>query len=654
MAIVKMKKVTLIAMQEDKLEIINALQSFGVLHIEKISNQNLAEDLTQIDADVTKTTGIMAGICQWAEVKHPKNKLKRKVDKATYEELLLDRSLLREIEREYESLEKAWKDCSQRETTIQNNQLLLKPWKNYDGKLEDLMDTAHTVIWTGTIPKREVIELRDILEHNLQRGTLQIIGEMGDTAYFIAACHKEEEETFLSLMQNESVNRISFDGLKGSARDCFDNLEKEAVAIKLQEKSLEEERRKMVRHLEYLETLCDVLSVESQRLHITERFMKTNKTFMLNGWIPKELTEALRVVLSKVTPYFYLSLTEPEPAEIYPTLLKNHRYAKPLEFITDQYSVPDSRGLDPNPVMAPFFMIFFGIMASDAIYGLIVAGISAYILKRIQPEGNTKKLIGVLALGGISASFWGIMFGGWFGGLIQLSPILFDPLKEPFKMIALCLTLGVIHLFVGFGLQAYMNIKKGFVVDALLDQGLWVAFLISVMSLALEGLAPFNQYAAIAFALGLVLTQGRRKKNIVLRLLTGVLSLYGITGFLGDVLSYLRLFALGLATGVIGTVINSMAMMLSGSWTGWFFMLIILVVGHTFNIGINVLGAYVHASRLQYVEFFSKFYEGDGIPYAPFRVKTQYIKINEGADEEDSQGKKYFNDEKDSKEEAVK
>ena len=148
----------------------------------------------------------------------------------------------------------------------------------------------------------------------------------------------------------------------------------------------------------------------------------------------------------------------------------------------------------------------------------------------------------------------------------------------------------------------------------------------------LPELAPYNKYATIGFALSLVLTQGRRKSNILMKLMSGILSLYNITGFLGDALSYLRLFALGLATGVIGTVINSMAFMLDGSISGYFFMIIVLIIGHTFNIAINTLGAYVHSSRLQYVEFFSKFYEGDGIKYNPFRVRTKFITIEPSGD----------------------
>ena len=193
-------------------------------------------------------------------------------------------------------------------------------------------------------------------------------------------------------------------------------------------------------------------------------------------------------------------------------------------------------------------------------------------------------------------------------------------------MIGLCVALGLLQLFVGIGMKAYLNIRRGLYLDALYDQGFWYIFLIGLLLCFLPATAVVGKWAAILGALGLILTQGRDKKNPVMRILSGIISLYNVTGFLGDALSYLRLFALGLATGVIGTVINSMAELVGGSIIGYFFMVIILIFGHTFNIAINVFGAYVHASRLQYVEFFGKFYEGEGIPYHPLGFYTKFIK----------------------------
>jgi len=174
-------------------------------------------------------------------------------------------------------------------------------------------------------------------------------------------------------------------------------------------------------------------------------------------------------------------------------------------------------------------------------------------------------------------------------------------------------------------LQAYKSIRTGNYLDAFYDQGLWLMLLTGLMFLALPPLAVAGKYMAIVGAAGTVLMSARTEKNIIKRLVSGVLSLYNVTGFLGDVLSYSRLFALGLATGVIAQVFNSMGMMMAGSLIGKLFMVIFLIVGHTFNLALAVLGAYVHSSRLQYVEFFGKFFEGEGKPFDPLRIKTKYI-----------------------------
>jgi V/A-type H+/Na+-transporting ATPase subunit I len=320
-----------------------------------------------------------------------------------------------------------------------------------------------------------------------------------------------------------------------------------------------------------------------------------------------------------------LSLEDPAEEEEHPVLLSNPSFVQPVEFITEQYSLPNSKGVDPNLIMTPFFIAFFGMMVSDAAYGLILTAVSAFVLLKMKPEGGLKKIMGIMFWGGISTFLWGAAFGGWIGGLIPAKAWLFDPMKEPFKMMGLSLGLGVLHLYCGIGLQAYRNIRDGNILDAILDQGIWYTLLTGLMMLLLPATAVIGKYLAITGAIGMVLFAGRSKKNIIMRLLSGVLSLYGVTGFLGDVLSYLRLFALGLATGVIGAVVNSMALMVGGSVIGYIFMTLFLILGHTFNLGINTLGAYVHSSRLQYVEFFGKFYEGEGKPFIPFRMRTKYI-----------------------------
>jgi V/A-type H+-transporting ATPase subunit I len=325
----------------------------------------------------------------------------------------------------------------------------------------------------------------------------------------------------------------------------------------------------------------------------------------------------------------YIHLEDPEPGESFPVALENPPLIQPFEVVTELYSTPDPRSIDPNPYMAPFFFIFFGIMMGDAGYGIIIAALSYFALRKLKLKGTGKKLVMLIMLGGISCVLWGSIFGGWFGNagaLLGLPALWFDPINEPLTMLLFCFALGLIQIFAGMGVKAYMNIRQGKIWDAVFDQGLWYVTIIGLVVMAALS-QTVGQYMALAGAAGLVLTQGRHQKNIIKKLLSGLLSLYDITGYFSDMLSYSRLFALALSGGVIGTVINQLGLMAANSWIGWIIAAVVLAAGHGFNILISVLGAYVHTSRLQYIEFFGRFFESGGRAFRPLRIKTKFIDV---------------------------
>lgn len=640
MAIVKMKKVAIVALDIEKNEIISALHAFGALHV-VADNSNApyehyerTELLSSLENDLIKIKNAIDFLCKYSDMKKTPQLKHRKIDAHQFNEIYNNRYKFERIADTCSEMDKIMADIKNRIVKLEALEQTLRPWLGLKEPLERFGDTKNVKYLIGTVTNVQSLQF---LERISEIGHLISVDQINmdrDQTYYRIACHVEVFDDFKHILKAFSINRLNFDGLVGTVTENLDSIRKEISFLKAEQSKIIDEIREMTSNLESGYVLTDVLSAIVDSEQVKLNFLKTKKIFIVQAWIPVELIDALKHRIEKVTNHYAIKLLTPEPDEIMPTLLKNHRYVKPLEFITEQYSVPSATGIDPNAIMMPFFIIFFGIMVSDAIYGLIILTFSALILKRIQPNGDFKKILGILFLGGFSTAFWGVMFGGWLGGMISVSAILFDPLNEPFKMIGMCLIFGTVHLFVGFGLQAYMNVKRGYILDAILDQGLWVLFILSIMSLSISEIAPYNKFVAIGLAIGLILTQGRHKKNPIMKLLSGVLSLYNLTGFLGDVLSYLRLFALGLATGVIGTVINSMASMLSGSIIGSIFMIVILIIGHTFNIAINVLGAYVHSSRLQYVEFFSKFYEGDGIKYNPFRIKAKFVDLKAMYDKE--------------------
>ena len=320
----------------------------------------------------------------------------------------------------------------------------------------------------------------------------------------------------------------------------------------------------------------------------------------------------------------------------------------PFEAITEMYSLPDYRGVDPTKYFALFYAMFFGIMLSDAGYGIVIAAACFILLRKFALEGMTYRMIKMFFYCGLSTVFWGALFGGWFGDFFQvaaktvfhkeitINPIWFNPIDDPTRLLIWSLIFGVIHLFLGMGIKAGMLIKRGQWKDAVFDIFSWYMVITGgAMWLAggsiSQAIVKPGMYLAIVGAVILLLTGGRNNKGIG-KVTGGLSALYSITSYISDILSYSRLLALGLATGVIATVVNTMGSLAGGGVFGTIVLLVVFVIGHTFNLAINALGAFVHSSRLQYIEFFGKFYEDGGDEFDPLRKNTKYIRITSDTD----------------------
>jgi V/A-type H+-transporting ATPase subunit I len=290
--------------------------------------------------------------------------------------------------------------------------------------------------------------------------------------------------------------------------------------------------------------------------------------------------------------------------------------------------------------MTPFFVMFFGLMLSDGGYGIILSVLSAIILWRFKLQDNTRKFMKLMFFCGLSTMFWGLMFGGWFG-ISALVPyaVWFDMVSNPELMLSWSLLFGVIHMYVGLALKAANLIRRGKYIDALFDAGFWYVFFTGAVLTLLPYAPAVNQetaaqlsnvgkYVLAAGAVLLILTQGRGKKGIIKKFFGGLSSLYDVIGFLSDILSYSRLLALGLATSIIAGIVNQMSVMFDMPVVLKVIVAAaILLIGHVINFGINVLGAYVHSCRLQYLEFFGKFFTGGGEAFSPLKANTKYIQL---------------------------
>ena len=304
------------------------------------------------------------------------------------------------------------------------------------------------------------------------------------------------------------------------------------------------------------------------------------------------------------------------------------------------YSYPDYHGVDPTFVMSIFYFIIFGLIMQDVLYGLILLfGAKALASFLRAKDGSAmKKMLDMFSICGISTIICGVLFGGYFGNLpsafaqnilgIENFPniaVAFDPVTNPIPYLFLSLGMGAAHLVAGLLMKAYMLIKSGQVLDAVFDVGLWLVLFAGIGLLAV--VPEYGKWVALIGAVGLVLTQGRAAKNPIMKLLKGVMSLYDIVGYVSDLLSYSRIMALGLSGAIIAQVVNLIGTLGGPTVVGFIALILAIALGHTLNLALSLLGAFVHTARLQYIEFFGKFYIDGGEPFKPASVRTKYTQI---------------------------
>ena len=410
------------------------------------------------------------------------------------------------------------------------------------------------------------------------------------------------------------------------------------------------------------EDLCylqDSLKIRADKYEIEERLMQSAHVFVLSGYLPADAADAVERKLTDNYDCAVERTIAERPGGEVPVLLKNNWFAEPTEGIVESYSMPGQEDIDPTAVMSVFYYLMFGLMFGDAGYGFIMAGICGFLLVRFKNmEPNWSKNIRMFFWCGIATIFWGVIFSSYFGNAVDvigktffgvdvsIPPVWFYIEEKPMLMLVFCLGLGILHLTAGFimkGITVFRNgDKAGIICETVFPLMLWYPLMVllanSDMFFGLAGIRlPLTESAisicqnvAVVAVVGIILTGGRGTKNIALRLLQGLFAAYNaLSGWLGDMLSYSRLLALGLASGVIASVMNQLGSMVGKGVVGVIAFIIIFIFGHAMNFGINVLGAYVHSNRLEYIEFFGKFYEGGGRKFKPLKMQTKYYKIIE-------------------------
>ena len=663
MAVVEMRKLTVIGLNSSRTPFIHELMHLGVVEIDSnegaindeewmpdIFRTSNSADVSRLEADISRVSTALEVIGKYDTAKKPLFPSRIKLDGGDFAKLM--DSIKTETELNVDKAVETYKDIADRRTEINRLRGLiagLKPWETLDIPLE-MNETEHALVQLGAAPvKTDTVQMTADVQAAAPSVIVQEVSKDKQQKYYAFICLKEEKEQLLEALRPYNFSAVTLADQKGTATEAMHRYEKE---IEKNEKNIAEDEeilKKLVAYREHIEFLYDSLMMRRDRARVVGDMVSTEMVFYFDGWMPAKAQPEVEALLKEYE--FYYNIEEPDPDdESVPVLLQNNSIVTPFEAVTGMYSLPGRHDIDPTAILAPFYFLFFGLMLSDAAYGLILTTLCAIILKKYKPEGTTHRMIKMFMFCGLSTFMWGALFGGWFGNFFTVAaktffgkefvikPLWFDPLSEPMRLLVVSLILGAIHLFVGMGVQAYMDIKDGRPLDALFDIGLWYLLLIGIVLFAFggklgAGAVGIGKIMAIIGAVGILLTGGRKKKGIFGKLTGGLGSLYGITSYLSDVLSYSRLLALGLATGVVAQVFNTLGSLAGGGIAGSILLIVVFAFGTVFNIAINALGAFVHSCRLQYVEFFGKFYTGGGRPFAPFERKTKYIKIlKEGND----------------------
>ena len=669
MSVVPMKRISVIAMKRDRKAVLDYLQVQGAVQIsvrgkedevftktdmskqKQVFQKNTdraEEALAILKRRVPEKTGLLSSFEGRKELTTSEyQKMQENIDDTM-------RVCSRIIE-----LDKQLADSISGIPKLEDQKKALEPWMKFDLPL-DFAGTRTTAVFTGSLQGEYT---RDALYTELKKlsgvETFEcdiISAESTQTCIFLV-CEKKDQQAV-----REALRRMNFAAPPVSGLNPVERMKQIdaqiAEEIKLQEKLLKE-IEELSSYRNDIRFASDYFRIRAEKYGVISQLLQSRRVFYLEGYIPETSAQALA---SQLESRFdaAVEINDLKKKEKPPVLLKNNAFATPLEGITESYSLPGKKEIDPTFISACFYYILFGIMLSDAGYGLLLVLGTAFILWKFgrTMEAGMKKFMQMFLLCGISTTFWGIMFGSFFGDAVSvigttflgkgegfgLKPVWFEPLSEPMRMLTFCFILALIHMFVGLGAKAYMLLKEGKVMDMIYDVVLWYVLLIAcvvflltvptmadmlgVSTLAASWQKPAGILMAVS-AVGIILTGGRESKNWFKRILKGLYSLYGISSWLSDILSYSRLLALGLATGVIATVFNSMGSMGGNSPGGVVMFIIVFLIGNVLNLAINALGAYVHTNRLTYVEFFGKFYEGGGTAFRPFAVNTKYYKIKE-------------------------
>ena len=646
MAIVTMRHLRLIGLQAEREEMLRRLQHLGCLEItepepaaddpllEKLRIPEAAE-LQRIREQYTAAEQALQTLTDHT----PKEKNALEPLPLIDEQALTDESRLSDGKNAAERLNRCREELASlqsRSEKLAAEEAQLLPWESLTMPLE-CATTEKVLIQMGTLPA--VVPPEQIREALEAAGDLYEFREVSvdrERRYAVLTVHISQAEDHVAAVKTLGWSRVAPGDRRGTAGENLAALRREQAELAERKAALEQEIAKCADQKPELRQLSDASRIEMDRGEAKGRTRETAETFLLEGWFPAENTKELEMLLEGCTCAWQMTDPVPEDYPRVPVKLKNNRFTGPLNMVTEMYSLPAYGSLDPNPYMAPFFILFYGIMMADMGYGLLMMAASLLVLKKKQPTGGNRNFFALLGLCGISTFILGAMTGGFFGDFIpQLVKLfnpestftwfwqpLFSPINDIIMVMLGSLALGCVQILVGMVIGFIYKLRHGEIAEALCEEAAWWVIIGCGVALGVTG----NKVFLWVLLAVLVISQSYGKKGIGGKIVGIGGSIYNhITGYFGDILSYVRLMALMLAGAVIAQVFNTLAA-IPGNLIIFF---VISILGNALNFALNLLGCYVHDMRLQCLEFFKYFYRDGGRAFRPVAAEPKYYRIAE-------------------------
>jgi len=671
MAIARIKKIELIGLNKDRDNLLDLLQKLGKVQLINIPQLDSAirprpaiqgpalletEEAISFLHSFQGKAGFLEGIAAPKPVIY-QEELKEIIKSFNWQGFL----------KELSDLQNKHKITEQHREKLYQEKQLLVPWQNLNIPLDEPHSTQKCGVLYGILRTADYLNLLKDCQKEKIKLFCEAVNQDKTNTYLAVLYIQDGFERLETLLKSRHFNFVTFSRHAGTVRNRFLEINREIMILDDQIKDIKEEFVRLSKERFKLMVIHDYLSNINKLQETEGNLDKQQYTFILNGWIKASDVKALEKAIADNFKDAAIFISEPQGERV-PIDLENKWIIRPFEFITKIYGMPKYNEIDPTPFLAPFFWLYFGLCVSDVGYGLMLIFICSFVLKKFKLGPQGLRFFRLFLFCGISTVIVGALMGSWFGDLLdiagQANPlflplkrfkdalVLLDPLKQPTKLLGIALMFGIIQVWFGNIVAAIGNIKNKRYLDIALDQVPMLAFLFGLTGLGLIFLRLIDnthtnlfKYSVLFSAIALLLTQGRAEKGVGAKLFYGAYNLYSsFSGYLSDILSYSRLWALGLVTSVMASTINLISVQFSSILVSTLpfssrisflkillssaILIIIFVAGHTVSFFMNLLGAFVHPVRLQFVEFFSKFFKSGGESFKPFKVETKYINIS--------------------------